>query len=95
MQPGGALDGLHPFVVSILTRSSDRMQRDWEGGDAACSHVSILTRSSDRMQLDVSQDTGANQNKFQSSPGRLTGCNCQASGLAPTLRSGFNPHPVV
>ena len=66
--------------VSILTRSSDRMQR--EGRE--CS-VGVLSRM---FQSSPGRLTGCNatkaefiaavMNKFQSSPGRLTGCNLVA-----------------
>ena len=78
-------------VVSILTRSSDRMQLDrkvYVYNSRWCRHrmrydvrlgrVSILTRSSDRMQLAfqcIPVDTSTADYMFQSSPGRLTGCN--------------------
>ena len=82
--------------VSILTRSSDRMQHLLRQRRPAAfsSRVSILTRSSDRMQLLRDQLlpvvlpilTRSYTTPFQSSPGRLTGCN-RSVDFAPRIIS--------
>ena len=60
--------------------------------------VSILTRSSDRMQHQgalVSRQCQNDPDVFQSSPGRLTGCNLAVVSVSARWPGRFNPHPVV